>query len=73
MNLFMFSVLDEKEGYVKIKKDDFMESIDLIYQNGFEDGKRAAETRKEIEPSKAHFIGVTDYAGHNKESDLGSI
>lgn len=52
MNIFMVTVSDEKEGYVKLKKDELMEVIRTVYENGFNDGKYAAETRKPIEPEK---------------------
>lgn len=57
MNIFMVTVSDEKEGYVKLKKDELMEAIRVAYENGFEDGKYTAETHKPIEPGKAYFIG----------------
>ena len=57
MNLFMLTVQDEKEGYVRFKKNELMEMVRTVYENGFEDGKYTAETRKPIEPGKMHFIG----------------
>lgn len=57
MNILMVTVSDEKEGYVKLKKDELMEMIQTVYENGFNDGKYAAETRKPIEPGKMYFIG----------------
>ena len=57
MNVFMVAVSDEKEGYVKLKKDELMEIMQAVYENGFEDGKYTAETRKPIEPGKMYFIG----------------
>lgn len=60
MNLFMLTVLDEKEGYVRLKKNELMEALRVVYENGFQDGKYTAETRKEIEPGKICFIGGDD-------------
>ena len=57
MNIFMVTVSDEKEGYVKLKKEELMEVIRTVYENGFNEGKYAAETRKPIEPGKMYFIG----------------
>lgn len=57
MNIFMVTVSDEKDGYVKLKKNELMEMIRTVYENGFEDGKHTAETRKPIEPGKMCFIG----------------
>lgn len=57
MNIFMVTVSDEKDGYVKINRNEFMEAMRVIYENGFEDGKRGVETQKPIEPSKIYFIG----------------
>lgn len=57
MNVFMFTVLDEKCGYVKVKKEEIVEAMQASYENGFEDGKRSAETRKETKSSKLLVIG----------------
>lgn len=57
MNLFMLTVQDEKEGYVRLKKNELMEMIRTVYKNGFDDGKYTAETREPIEPGKMYFIG----------------
>lgn len=42
---------------MKLKKDELMEVIRTVYENGFNDGKYASETRKPIEPGKMYFIG----------------
>lgn len=57
MNIFMFTVSDEKDGYVRLKRNELMEAMRVLYENGFEDGKRATEIRKEIEPGKIRIIG----------------
>lgn len=57
MNLFVLTVQDEKEGYVRLKKNELMEMIRTVYENGFEDGKYTVEKRKPIEPGKMYFIG----------------
>lgn len=57
MNIFMVTVSDEKDGYVKINRNEFMEAIKVMYDTGFEDGKQSIETRQPIEPSKIYFIG----------------
>lgn len=58
MNLFMLTVLDEKEGYVKVKKDDLMKALSVVYNNGFEDAKEEL-TGKDIKPAKMCLIGTT--------------
>lgn len=57
MNILMVTVSDEKEGYLKLKKDELTEMIRTVYENGFEDGKYTAETHKEIKPGKMYFVG----------------
>lgn len=57
MNIFMVTVADEKEGYLKLKKNELMEILQMVYENGFDDGKYTLETHKEIKPSKIHLIG----------------
>lgn len=57
MNLFMLTVLDEKEGYVKVKKDDLMKVLSVVYDNGFEDAKEEL-AGKEIKPAKMCLIGT---------------
>lgn len=52
MNILMLTVSDEKDGYVKLKKDELMEIMQAVYENGFNDGKYTVETRKPIEPGK---------------------
>lgn len=64
MNLFMITVLDEKEGYVKVKKDDLMKVLSVVYNNGFEDAKEEL-TGKDIQPAKICLIGTTgEYSCH---------
>lgn len=57
MNILMVIVSDEKEGYVKLKKDELMKMMQAVYENGFNDGKYTVETRKPIESGKMYFIG----------------
>ncbi len=44
MKPIVISVFEDKDGYIKLKKDEFEEYIQKAYDGGYEDGKRTNYT-----------------------------